>query len=72
MEAGTNTTITHQNQTGNPKQNHGEQEKQVFTRYCARIPWLDDARVWPDEILPRRCRLDLKKNWTNLVQFFIT
>jgi hypothetical protein len=35
-------------------------EKQVLTRYCARIPWLDDARVRPDEILPRRCCFDLK------------
>jgi hypothetical protein len=31
----------------------------VLTRYSAGIPGLDDARVWPDEILPRRCRLDL-------------
>jgi hypothetical protein len=32
----------------------------LFTCYRARIPRLDDARVRPDEILPRRCRLDLK------------
>ena len=32
----------------------------MFTCYRARIPWLDDARIRPDEILPRRCRLDLK------------
>jgi hypothetical protein len=44
----------------------------VFTRYRAGIPWLDDARVRPDEILPRRRRLDLKKRigqaWFNFRQ----
>jgi hypothetical protein len=40
----------------------------VLTRYCARIPWLDDARVRPDEILPRRCCFDLKINGANLTR----
>lgn len=43
-------------------------EKQVFTRYCARIPWLDDARVRPDKILPRWRCFDLKINWANLTR----
>jgi hypothetical protein len=39
----------------------GSWRRRVLTRYSAWIPGLDDARVRPDEILPRRCRLDLNK-----------
>lgn len=49
-------------QMEDPKHSHGSQ---TLTRYCARIPWLDDARVRPDKILPRWCCFDLKINWAN-------